>query len=409
MVKKTLLLVTNYYPYFHGEEYLETEILYLSESYSEIIIIPTMNSSKMEITRKLPENCVVLDVNYNLTKIKKINFLTKKVYLDDLMLSKANSFIKKLYLKYFEVRSLYIFKVICNSDLLSKISNTDVDIYSYWFYVTARVSILLKELLIGNGKCIDNLVSRAHRYDLYENESRLNYLPEREFLLSNLDTVFPCSEDGKMHIISNYPSFASKVKTSYLGTISGKRINESKSPENIIVSCSGLRKVKQINILIDALEILDKQGFNFKWIHFGDGPEKKKLVGLASSKINKEKFIFRGSIKNQDLQDWYDSNNVDLFVNVSRSEGIPVSIMEIMSRGIPVLVTDAGGSGELIDKNGVLLEINPAPEKVANNIRYILSSKTYNEMCSNSYSEWNKKFNANKNYTAFVDELLKIK
>lgn len=150
MVKKTLLLVTNYYPYFHGEEYLETEILYLSESYSEIIIIPTMNSSKMEITRKLPENCVVLDVNYNLTKIKKINFLTKKVYLDDLMLSKANSFIKKLYLKYFEVRSLYIFKVICNSDLLSKISNTDVDIYSYWFYVTARVSILLKELLIGN-------------------------------------------------------------------------------------------------------------------------------------------------------------------------------------------------------------------------------------------------------------------
>ncbi|MFR4320263.1 MAG: glycosyltransferase [Blautia massiliensis (ex Durand et al. 2017)] len=44
-------------------------------------------------------------------------------------------------------------------------------------------------------------------------------------------------------------------------------------------------------------------------------------------------------------------------MNVSSSEGIPVSIMEATSFGIPGIATDAGGTKEIIrDKeNGVLL------------------------------------------------------
>lgn len=63
--------------------------------------------------------------------------------------------------------------------------------------------------------------------------------------------------------------------------------------------------------------------------------------------------------QNQQVYDYYKSNKVDVFVNVSYSEGLPVSLMEASSFGIPVIATDVGGSAEIIDKeqkNGFLLD-----------------------------------------------------
>ncbi|NJK95527.1 MAG: glycosyltransferase [Bacteroidales bacterium] len=52
-----------------------------------------------------------------------------------------------------------------------------------------------------------------------------------------------------------------------------------------------------------------------------------------------------------------------MFLNTSLSEGVPVSVMEALSFGLPVIATDVGGTGELInDEVGMLInpEISPA-------------------------------------------------
>lgn len=49
-----------------------------------------------------------------------------------------------------------------------------------------------------------------------------------------------------------------------------------------------------------------------------------------------------GYIANKDLLDWYKTNKPSIFINVSSSEGVPVSIMESMSCGIPTIATDVG-------------------------------------------------------------------
>lgn len=52
-------------------------------------------------------------------------------------------------------------------------------------------------------------------------------------------------------------------------------------------------------------------------------------------------------------------------MNLSTSEGVPVSIMEVQSYGIPVIATNVGGTGEIIDKdNGILLPSCPSLEDV---------------------------------------------
>ena len=48
---------------------------------------------------------------------------------------------------------------------------------------------------------------------------------------------------------------------------------------------------------------------------------------------------------------------MDYFINLSDSEGIPVSIMEAMSVGIPIIARDVGGNREIVtNNNGCLLE-----------------------------------------------------
>jgi glycosyltransferase involved in cell wall biosynthesis len=55
---------------------------------------------------------------------------------------------------------------------------------------------------------------------------------------------------------------------------------------------------------------------------------------------------------------------------VSLSEGVPVSIMEAFSAGIPVYATNVGGTSEIVDNsNGKLLDVNISPEQLAEEIR----------------------------------------
>jgi glycosyltransferase involved in cell wall biosynthesis len=46
-------------------------------------------------------------------------------------------------------------------------------------------------------------------------------------------------------------------------------------------------------------------------------------------------------------------------VNLSSSEGVPLSIMEALAMGVPVVATAAGGTGEMVDETvGELLEVD---------------------------------------------------
>ena len=66
-----------------------------------------------------------------------------------------------------------------------------------------------------------------------------------------------------------------------------------------------------------------------------------------------------GHYPNEELLRYYGSNHVDLFINTSSTEGVPVSIMEAQSFGIPVIATDTGGVKEVVTEGtGSLLPVD---------------------------------------------------
>ncbi|MBK8368427.1 MAG: glycosyltransferase [Bacteroidetes bacterium] len=72
--------------------------------------------------------------------------------------------------------------------------------------------------------------------------------------------------------------------------------------------------------------------------------------------------------------DFYKDKPVDLFVNVSEIEGIPVSIMEAISFGIPCIGTNVGGVSEIVnEQTGFLIDKNFEPNEVAELLSKYLS------------------------------------
>ncbi len=150
-----------------------------------------------------------------------------------------------------------------------------------------------------------------------------------------------------------------------------------------IVSVAGLLPVKRIELLAQYLvEYCRKHPADkIHWTHMGDGICKPLILEqLQRNSLQNLLYNFPGQQGNREVFEYYRHNPVDLFINISESEGIPVSIMEAQSCGILVAATDVGGSSEIVnEQSGILLPANPSYEvfeEVLNNINGFLKRFT---------------------------------
>lgn len=412
-----LIILTNYFPFHKGEEYLETEILHLAKAYTKVCVISTMVDKKMKQTRSVPNNVIVIKSGMSHSIIGKLKMIlseqkqgriSRKTY-KLLKNDGKDSILKKAFSFYFECRASYIYKKIIKELDTKDINQFDkITIYSYWLYVTARIAVELKQNYF---KSINPYtLSRAHGYDINEDVNSLKFLPEREFLLDSLDNVFPVSQNGVDFLKAKYPKYEQKVEVKRLGTrkVEVKKQNSNKKLN--IVSCSVVRKLKRIDLLIEALELLQEKEINFKWTHIGAGPDFEKIKRLASEKLEDNNFEFAGFMKNSEVLDWYQNNPTTVFVNTSISEGVPVSIMEAMSMSLPVIATDVGGTSEIVEDNitGYLLNSKCTKEEIAISlIKFqFMNNEEYKEMCQSAYYGWYNHCNADRLYNDFVYETL---
>ena len=268
--------------------------------------------------------------------------------------------------------------------------------YSYWFYESAYAAARLRRHYPGS-----RFVSRCHGYDLYEIRHPGGYLPFRSFLTAQVDRLCPISQDGVDYISERFPDCS--LRLSRLGTADHGLCVGEKDPVPTLVSCSGLVEVKRVDLLIRGSALCNRP---VRWLHFGDGPLTESLRRQAEALPRHIQWQFMGNVPNEALMDYYKHHYVDFFINVSRSEGVPVSIMEALSFGIPVIATDVGGTHEIVvnGHNGLLLPANPEPTAIADAICRLTdaSADTYR---SNARSIWQERCNAATNYRLFYEML----
>jgi glycosyltransferase involved in cell wall biosynthesis len=196
---------------------------------------------------------------------------------------------------------------------------------------------------------------------------------------------------------------------SRLGKFNNYKIDVEKQSNEVffICSCSALTNIKRVERIINVISEI--KGFKINWVHFGSGPNEVELLKYAKEKLSSHTFEFKGNTKNKHILEFYANNFIDLFINLSDSEGIPVSIMEAQSFGIPVLATNVGGTNEIVnDLNGFL--INPAISdiEIAEIIKLNFNKDLTNKRIE-SRNNWNKNYNAENNYINFCSIIKELR
>jgi glycosyltransferase involved in cell wall biosynthesis len=167
-----------------------------------------------------------------------------------------------------------------------------------------------------------------------------------------------------------------------------------------------------MHLIVDALSHIDN--LHLHWIHIGDGPQKDTLITQAEQRLGSKKnirFEFKGNMTNHALLEFYRDTTVDLFINTSSSEGIPVTMMEAQSFGIPIVGPAVGGVPEIVNPScGRLFPVDATPEMISHAIREILTLPVdqYQSLRTNAIENWNMRFAADHNFPIFVAEILKL-
>jgi glycosyltransferase involved in cell wall biosynthesis len=273
-------------------------------------------------------------------------------------------------------------------------------LYSFWLTPSA---LTISEIRSRRGDV--RAIARAHGYDLYWERSGGRPPPFQERMIERLDGVFPCSLHGTRYLGAKYPSRSSKIDVAHLGIEPATAPARASSDGTLrIVTCSAINKVKRLSMLVRALRLVSRR---IRWTHIGDGPSATDLRAEAESLPPAVEARFLGRLPNEKVREFYRSEPVDLFVNVSSSEGLPVAVMEAMSHGIPVCATAVGGTPEIVDSSaGYLLPAGFVPPDLTAILeRHPIGSSAMRKRAAEIQRT---RFDAETNFAAFAARLKAI-
>ena len=419
---KCLIVFTRKYPYSYGEPSFQDEVPYQLSLFEKVIVL-SQDVSRGEATTRTPPKEVefynTATTSRRMGRIKdKVKCLRWAVQKNEAMASDSQIIkgkpVRRIFLWTFEERCQRLISeaiaVLKNYDFSSY---DEVVCYSYWFFANVRVAIGISEYLKAHNIKNVRVVSRAHRYDLYEERNKLNYLPMREYFLDKVNAVYVCSQNGAEYLKQRHPSYRDKIDVGYVGTLDCGLANQEKSKVFHIVSCCRIVPMKRIERLADALALIN---FPCKWTVIGGGIEGDKYYNQVKNHIytvlSKKKNIeveLVGALPHDEVFAYYKTYYVDVLINPSESEGLPAVIMEAASFGIPIIATDVGGTTEIVvdGVNGYVLPEDFSNESLAEAICRMrdLPENEYWELRKHARDIWEDKFNAAVNNTRFAHQI----
>ncbi len=428
-----LFFLTDTFPYGKGEDFILNEIKYLEKSFEKIYIIPVGLMVDVNVKKSFNhyDNIVVLSPpnQRNLYTKDKVRLLDKILWSIKYLTFPLFEclFNKDLYVEFLGVGKKRTYKhlIVILKELLPRIKSRNYFrkqisedmfceeniVYSFWFDYSIS---MFQDILKANHICANiKYVARGHRRDIYENENSLNYLPFRKKYFESLNLLCLSTKDGFFYMQNKYEKYINKLEMIHLGTEDhGYKVNRYNNTCFHIVSCSFCSPVKRVDLIIKALSKLNSTK-KIKWTHIGYGIMFNELNKMCKLNLkDKIDYEFIGYLKNQDMIKFYQTHNINLFINVSSSEGLPVSIQEAISFAIPVIATNVGSTQEAVinNYNGLLLNKDFLIEDLTKNIKNFIDmeKEEYNKFCENSRKLWEEEHCAKQNYEKFIRRIKKI-
>ncbi|MDY5122814.1 MAG: glycosyltransferase [Treponema sp.] len=270
--------------------------------------------------------------NYLKNKIRVKEILNKEIRETDFLVLKmhsSNAFLAYRYAKKYNKPYLVEY-VSCAWD-------------SYWNYS------LLGKILAPIMELQTKIVAKNAPY---------NYYVTKEFLQKH----YPCNglQLGCSDVELN--EFDERILYSRKSKLSSKIIIGTAASLDV--------KYKGQQYVIKAISELKKQGIELEYhLAGGHNPANTYLMDIAKKYGVESNIIYVGMLNSEQIFDFYDS--LDLYIQPSKQEGLPRSVVEAMSRGCPVLGSNIAGLPELLEKEFLFKPGNV--KQIVQKIRMILN------------------------------------
>jgi len=152
-----------------------------------------------------------------------------------------------------------------------------------------------------------------------------------------------------------------------------------------VIYVGRLAKVKHVEILIKAVDIVRRSLPDIRVAIVGDGPEMGDLQLLSKEVGLNKNICFIGYKSN--VWDWY--NYAKISVVCSEREGFPYSVVEALSCGVPVITTNCGDVTDIVRNglNGIIVTDYTNYEILANEIINLLNDEEKLKNYSNNASK----------------------
>jgi glycosyltransferase involved in cell wall biosynthesis len=168
-----------------------------------------------------------------------------------------------------------------------------------------------------------------------------------------IDLIKSGIDESKIIVIQNAVEEKIEDEIFFYNRKEKRQLLNTKEDEFVLGYIGRLSEEKGIKYLIESSSMLNDLNIPVKVLIIGQGPQQKELEDLAKEKGIESKVIFTGF--QWDVENWLPA--LDVFVLPSLTEGTPMSLLEAMAFGIPVVASAVGGVPQVIDsgKNGILV------------------------------------------------------
>ncbi len=398
MAQGILYIITNSYPE-KNHTFNSDEFEFVLKNYSNVKII-----TFSKIDNKLKTSNPKIEYISLFKGIEEIiapsNLSRKqivKVVLKELYNSNFIDFLKNIY------------SFILALSILRSNNITDNDlVFAYWFSRPSRIAYFMYRLSGAKYIC------QGHGSDIYI------YPPKNaKSIIDNAIYFITVGEENKKYICKKYKTSPSKILVHRLGVNEKFSKMIQKNTKSIInsnlktnfITVANYRSVKGIDLLLEAINVLvksDKINNNFLFKIYGSGNDKKKYLEYVE-KMNLQSYV--------SINDWIGKEDLsrelasaDAYVLPSRSEGLPVVLMEACAAALPIIATNVGCIREIaIDGYNAIISKDVSSESIAEAIENFtkMNSSARQQYSRNSFSLYKRYYILEENLRCKYDNIMK--
>ena len=190
---------------------------------------------------------------------------------------------------------------------------------------------------------------------------------------NNAAALVACSEGLKNRALSFMPSASIDVIPN---GVELDRFHPADSDQKAdvlrLLTVGRLSVTKRVEMLIDAVDILHKQGCTLRFTVAGGGALEPQLRAAILARNLGGAVEMTGRTDPDDMPQLYRQN--DIFISASMQEGMSNAMLEAMASGLPIITTRCEGLEELIADNGLIVELANA-ESIATAIKTLAGDR----------------------------------